>query len=215
MNKKQLLRGTIVLLAVLMTSPGWADRPGGEASSSPSDTAVLQELEHLGEPPPSSAQQETRRHFEAKKRERLIQMLQLDEATRAKLLQRLEQLDQKGEELHRQRREAFLALREQAKGIRSRGGRKPRDADKPAAGSAVDEGALKSALDRIYAVEEAMTGLRRERWQVGRDLLTAEQQVKFLMYSVKFHKEMRERLAREHEVETGRRQQSGQEREKP
>ena len=215
MNQKRLLRGTVVLLAALTTSPGWADRPGGEASFPPSDTAVMQELEHLSEPPASSAQQENRRHFEAKKRERLIQMLQLDEATREKLLQRLEQLDQKGEELRRQRREAFLALREQAKAMRSKAGRKPRDADKPAAGSALDDGALKSALDRIYAVEEAMTGLRRDRWQVARDLLTPAQQVKFLMYSVKFHKEMRDRLEREHKAEEGRRPESSQEREKP
>jgi hypothetical protein len=76
----------------------------------------------------------------------------------------------------------------------------------------VDQGALKTALDRIYAVEEAMAGLRRDRWQVARDLLTPEQQVKFLMYSVKFHKEMRERLEREH---GGRPPLSGQEQEKP
>ena len=146
-------------------------------------------------PPAGSAQQDSGRHFEAKKRQRLIQMLQLDEATRGKLLQRLEQLDQKGEDLRRQRREAFLALREQAKGLRGRGDRRSRDADTPTVG--VDQGALKTALDRIYAVEEAMAGLRRDRWQVARDLLTPEQQVKFLMYSVKFHKEMRERLERE------------------
>ena len=102
------------------------------------------------------------------------------------------------------------ALREQAKGLRSRGDRRARDADKPTVG--VDQGALKTALDRIYAVEEAMAGLRRDRWQVARDLLTPEQQVKFLMYSVKFHKEMRERLEREH---GGRRLQSGEEQEKP
>ena len=165
----------------------------------------------MTEPPAaSSAQQESGRHFEAKKRERLIQMLQLDETTRGKLLQRLEQLDQKVEDLRRQRREAFLALREQAKGLRSRGDRRSRDADKPGAGA--DSGALKAALDRIYTVEEAMAGLRRDRWQVARDLLTPEQQVKFLMYSVKFHKEMRERLERE---QGGMRPQSGQEQEKP
>ena len=217
MNKKRLLRGMVVLVAALTASPGWAEKTGGEALPAPSDPAVMQELDRLTEspPPPSSAQQENRRHFEAKKRERLIQMLQLDEATRAKLLQRLEQVDQKGEDLRRQRREAFLALREQAKGLRSKGGRKPRNGDKPAAGSAVDEAALKGALDRIYAVEEAMTGLRRERWQVGRDLLTAEQQVKFLMYSVKFHKEMKERLEREESAIRGRRPESNQEQEKP
>ena len=209
MNQKHLLQGMVVFVAGLMTLPAWADPPGREGTSS-SSPPVMQEPDRMTEPPAGSAQQDSGRHFQAKKRERLIQMLQLDEATRGKLLQRLEQLDQKAEDLRRQRREAFSALREQAKGLRSRGDRRARDADKPTVG--VDQGALKTALDRIYAVEEAMAGLRRDRWQVARDLLTPEQQVKFLMYSVKFHKEMRERLEREH---GGRRPQSGEEQGKP
>jgi len=209
MNQKRSLQGTVILVAGLMISAAWAEPPAREGPSS-SSPPVMQELDRLTEPPAGSAQRDSGRHFEAKKRERLIQMLQLDEATRGKLLQRLEQLDQKAEDLRRQRREAFSALREQAKGLRSRGDRRSRDADKPAAG--VDQGALKTALDRIYTVEEAMAGLRRDRWQVARDLLTPEQQVKFLMYSVKFHKEMRERLERE---QAGMRPPSGQEQEKP
>jgi len=200
----------VVVVAGLMTLPAWADPPGREGTSS-ANPPVMQELDRMTESPPAgSAQQDSGRHFEAKKRERLIQMLQLDEATRGKLLQRMEQLDQKAEDLRRQRREAFSALREQAKGLRSRGDRRARDVDKPTVG--VDQGALKTALDRIYTVEEAMAGLRRDRWQVARDLLTPEQQVKFLMYSVKFHKEMRERLQRE---QGGMRRQSDQEQEKP
>jgi len=209
MNQKHLLQGMVVFVAGLMALPAWADPPGREGTSS-SSPPVMQEPDRMTEPPAGSAQQDSGRHFQAKKRERLIQMLQLDEATRGKLLQRLEQLDQKAEDLRRQRREAFSALREQAKGLRSRGDRRARDADKPTVG--VDQGALKTALDRIYAVEEAMAGLRRDRWQVARDLLTPEQQVKFLMYSVKFHKEMRERLEREH---GGRRPQSGEGQDKP
>src|SRR5438552_14746455 len=209
MNQKHLLQGMVVFVAGLMTLPAWADPPGREGTSS-SSPPVMQEPDRMTEPPAGSAQQDSGRHFQAKKRERLIQMLQLDDATRGKLLQRLEQLDQKAEDLRQQRREAFSALREQAKGLRSRGDRRSRDADKPAVG--VDQGALRTALDRIYTVEEAMAGLRRDRWQVARDLLTPEQQVKFLMYSVKFHKEMRERLEREH---GGRRPQSGEEQEKP
>ena len=210
MNQKHLLQGMVVFAAGLMTLPAWADPPGREGAPSP-NPPVMQELDRMTESPPAgSAQQDSGRHFEAKKRERLIQMLQLDEATRGKLLQRMEQLDQKAEDLRRQRREAFSALREQAKGLRNRGDRRARNADKSTVG--VDQGALKTALDRIYAVEEAMAGLRRDRWQVARDLLTPEQQVKFLMYSVKFHKEMRERLERER---GGRQPQSGQEQEKP
>jgi len=209
MNPKHLLQGMVVVVAGLMTLPAWADPPGREGTSSANPPAI-QQPDRMTEPPAGSAQQDSGRHFQAKKRERLIQMLQLDEATRGKLLQRMEQLDQRAEDLRRQRREAFSALREQAKGLRSRGDRRARDADKPTVG--VDQGALKTALDRIYTVEEAMAGLRRDRWQVARDLLTPEQQVKFLIYSVKFHKEMRERLEREH---GGRPPLSGQEQEKP
>src|SRR5438874_496047 len=145
MNQKHFLQGMVVFVAGLMTLPTWADPPGRDAISSPSEPPVMRELDRMTESPPAgSAQQDSGRHFEAKKRERLIQMLQLDEATRGKLLQRLEQLDQKAEDLRRQRREAFSALREQAKGLRSRGDRRARDADKPTVG--VDQGALKTAL---------------------------------------------------------------------
>src|SRR5437660_11423359 len=109
MNQKRSLQGTVILVAGLMTLPAWAEAPAREGTSSPSPP-VMQELDRLTEPPAGSAQ-ESGRHFEAKKRERLIQMLQLDEATRGKLLQRLEQLDQKAGDLRRQRREAFSAPR--------------------------------------------------------------------------------------------------------
>ena len=56
---------------------------------------------------------------------------------------------------------------------------------------------LRQVLDRVYAVEDAMAGLRRERLQVARDLLTPEQQAKFLLFSARFQKEMRERMLRE------------------
>jgi Spy/CpxP family protein refolding chaperone len=154
--------------------------------------------------------EEGSRHFAAKKRERLMQALHLDEATRSRLGQRLEQLDQKGEDLRRQRKEAFEALREQAqgprkdmrRGPREGGGRGPEEAPPPA-GPAVDSGALKQALERVYAVQDAMAGLRRERTQAVRELLTPEQQAKYLLFTAKFRKEMRERLQREHGGQEG------------
>ncbi|MEK6695434.1 MAG: hypothetical protein AABY67_08770, partial [Nitrospirota bacterium] len=199
------------MLVAVLASPVVAqemERPGGSKPTPP----VMEELDRMTGPergpgggPGSSpgGGEESGRHFEAKKRERLMQALHLDEATRSRLSQRLEQLDQKGEDLRRQRKEAFEALREQAPGLRkgkgmkqgSRegGGRKSEDAP-PAAGPAVDSGALKQALERVYAVEDAMSGLRRERTQAMRELLTPEQQVKYLFFTMKFQKAMRERL---------------------
>lgn len=201
-----VIQGMVFLGLGLAAAPSWPQAPARDASSPP----VMQELDRLTE---QEAQTGERRdsggHFEAKKRERLIQMLQLDEATRGKLLQRLEQLDQKADALRRERREAFQALRDQAKGLRGelrKGERKTREGNQGAGGTAPsDNPALKASLDRVYAAEDAMAGLRRERLQIVRDLLTPEQQVKFLMYSVRLHREMRERLEREQGGVPGRR----------
>ena len=206
MSQHILNRGVLALLSVLLASPAFAQMPGPQGVPRPVPP-VMEELDRLTEPErgpagrvPSEAE-ESGRHFEAKKRERLMRFLQLDEATRTKLNQRLEQLDQKGEELRRQRRDAFQALREQAQGLRKENRRGPDGrrgpGEAPPAGASVDENTLKQALERVYGVEEAMAGLRRERVQVGRDLLTPEQQVKFLFFTMKFQKEMRERLQRE------------------
>jgi small-conductance mechanosensitive channel len=165
----------------------------------------MQEPERMTPPERGGKDMEERiRHFEAKRREKLLQALQLDEATRTRLTQRLEQLDQKAQDLRRQRQEAVQALREQAKGLRKEirrgqrngGGRGP-EGTPPAGGSPADNSSLRQTLERVYAVEDAMTGLRRERLQVARDLLTPEQQVKFLLFTVRFQKEMHERLLRE------------------
>jgi Spy/CpxP family protein refolding chaperone len=171
----------------------------------------MEELDRMGKPEREpgvgpGGSEESGRHFEARKRERLMQALHLDEATRSRLNQRLEQLDQKGEDLRRQRKEAFEALREQAKGLRKEMKRGPRGGGErgpeqapPAGGPPppVDSGALKQALERVYAVEDAMGGLRRERTQALREILTPEQQVKYLFITMKFRKDMRERLQRE------------------
>lgn len=211
----KIFRALVALLAGFTVAWAWSEAPAREASPPP---AVVQELDRMTEADSPPEHPDSGRHFEAKKRERLIQMLQLDEATRAKMLQRFEQLDQKAEDLRRQRREAFFALREQAKALRGgmrRGERRPEAGDKAPGGAIQNEG-IRAALDRVYGIEEAMAGLRRERLQVARDLLTPEQQVKFLMYSIKFQKEMRERLEREQQGRHGRlRAEDGEEREKP
>ena len=211
MKRNFLNGGVVAFLVMLLSSPALSQMPGSPGGPRPVPPA-MEELDRLTERERGPAEEhgtadreEGARHFEAKKRERLLQFLQLDEATSAKLSQRLEQLDQRGDELRRQRREAFQALREQAKGLRKElrrgqrnGGERAPEEAPPAAGSPTDNSALRQALDRVYAVEDAMAGLRRDRLQAGRDLLTPDQQVKFLLFTVKFQKEMRERLLREY-----------------
>lgn len=194
--------GAWILSALLLASPASGQTPGSVPGSEGGAPPTKEQAGRPAEPAGPGEQEKSGRQFEAKKRERLLQFLQLDGATKAKFQQRLEQLDQKADGLRRQRREAFMALRGQAHDLRKSARRGPKNgggpgpAETPAAG-VVDQGALKAALDRVYAVEESMAGLRRERLQTARELLTPEQQVKFLYFTLKFHKEMRERLQRE------------------
>ena len=194
------------VLVVALSSPAGAqemERPGGPKPMPP----VMEELERMTAPERGGKDVEERiRQFETQRREKLLQALQLDEATRSRLNQRLEQLDQKGDDLRRQRKEAVQALREQAKGLRNEMRRGPRNGGKrgqeearppSAGGNPADSGALKQALERVYAVEDSMADLRRERLQAARDLLTPEQQAKFLLFSARFRTEMQERMLRE------------------
>jgi hypothetical protein len=200
----QVVLALILVLAAPM-SLTMAQEPGTQGGSSPAPPAK-EEMNRMTGPERGGKDVEERiRHFEAKRREKLLQVLQLDEATRTRLTQRLEQLDQKAQDLRRQRQEAVQALHEQAKGLpkdmrrgQRNGGEHGPEGTPPAGGSPADTSALRQTLERVYAVEDAMTGLRRERLQVARDLLTPEQQAKFVLFTMKFQKEMRERLKREH-----------------
>jgi Spy/CpxP family protein refolding chaperone len=194
---RRVLQVTLLALG-LVSATAWPEGPADKNTPSPGPS-ILDEPSRASEQEPGAIDpQQSGRHFEAKKRERLIQMLRLDDVTRAKLLERWEQLDKKSQDLRRERREAFSELRGQIKTPESRrGSRKSQDTEKLSTSAGGNEAALKKALDRVYAVEEAMAGLRRERLQIARDLLTPEQQGKFLMLSMKFHKEMLQRLERE------------------
>src|SRR2546428_4584994 len=108
----------VILVLVAPMSLALAQGPGSQGGSSPAPPA-MEELDRMTAPERGGKDLEERiRHFEAKRREKLLHALQLDEATRTRLNQRLEQLDQKAEDLRRQRREAFQTLREQVKDLR-------------------------------------------------------------------------------------------------
>src|SRR5712692_9165024 len=110
MSRNFWSRSSIVLVfAGVLVSPVLAQersRPGGPAPVPP----VMEELDRMTEQERGPAgrgpadMEEGARHFQAKKRERLMQALQLDGATRNRLSQRLEQLDQRAEDLRRPRR---------------------------------------------------------------------------------------------------------------
>src|SRR5207247_5526504 len=114
----------LILVLVAPMSLSMAQEPGRQGGASPAPPAT-EELDRMTTPERGGKDLEERiRHFEAKRREKLLHALQLDEATRTRLNKRLEQLDQKAEALRRQRREPFQTLRERVKDLRKgmRGG---------------------------------------------------------------------------------------------
>src|SRR6266851_5944292 len=89
----------LILVLVAPMSLSVAQEPGRQGGSSPAPPA-MEELDRMTTPERGGKDMEERiRHFEAKRREKLLQALQLDEATRTRLTQRLAQLDQKAQDL--------------------------------------------------------------------------------------------------------------------
>src|SRR2546428_635441 len=158
----------LILVLVAPMSLSMAQEPGRQGGSSPAPPA-MEELDRMTTPERGGKDMEERiRHFEAKRREKLLQALQLDEATRTRLTQRLAQLDQKARDLRRQRQEAVEALREQAKGLpkevrreQATGGWGGPEGDPPAGGSPGGNSAVRPELETGYAGVGARDGLRR------------------------------------------------------
>ena len=96
-----------------------------------------------------------------KMRARLFEKLQLDEATRTKLVNGLDELNQKAEPLRKQRYEAVETVKAQTQGK-------------------ADSATLKQTLERYYAATDALTTLKQQRRELFRQTLTPEQQAKFM-----------------------------------
>src|SRR5437867_11335206 len=99
----------LILMLVAPMPLSMAQEPGSQGGASPAPPA-MKELDRMTTPERGGKDMEARiRHFETKRREKLLQALQLDEATRARLTQRLAQLDQKEQHLRRTRQQPVQA----------------------------------------------------------------------------------------------------------
>jgi hypothetical protein len=179
----------------VLASPSFADEPRLKGGSQP---PVMQELDKMSAEQRQQQQREGQQrergpYSASEERDRLFRHLQLDDATKTKLTQQLQQLDQKADDLRRERHEAFSTLKEKAKALRGTDGG-------PGAATPKNDGSLKQALDRLYAAEDALTGLHQERRRILREGLTPEQQAKMIMFR---GQEMREHMGRERGAESG------------
>jgi len=107
---------------------------------------------------------------------RLTEELKLDQATAVKLSAFLSSFDQQRKTI----------LREQVAGMKEL--RRTVNTSKP------DEVKLKSALEKLEKNHYAMQGLREKEFNGLKDILTTEQQARFVLFQQRFQHEMRRML---------------------
>jgi len=118
-----------------------------------------------------------RKKIEAVKIWRLTEALKLDAATSAKLAPLLNSYDQQRKDLMREHMEAMKALRRALK------------TTKP------DETKLKVALEKLMQNRRAMDELRDKEISGLKDILTIEQQARYVIFQQEFRREMLGRIA--------------------
>ncbi len=128
---------------------------------------------------PSSGQQreEVRKKMEAVRMWRLTEALKLDEKTSAKLAALLSSMDQKRNALMRENGQILRDLRLSLK------------AGNP------DEKKIKADLEKIEKNHHEMMDLRKKELNGIKDILTIEQQARYLIFQHEFMREMRGMIA--------------------
>lgn len=126
-----------------------------------------------GNPPTEERREEIRKKIEAIRIWRLTEALKLDADTSVRLSSILSSLDLKRREIQREQMEAMRALRQT---LRS---------SKP------DEAKLKSLLDRLESNHRSMQELREREIKNLKEILSPEQQARFLIFQQEFQREMR------------------------
>lgn len=127
-----------------------------------------------GGPPNEERREEIRKKVEAVRIWRLTEELKLDSQTSARLAALLGSIDSQRAALTRENQENMRALREQI--VRS---------------GKTDERKLKTVLDKLERNHRDLMELRDREWKGLKEILTAEQQARYVLFQQRFMREMR------------------------
>ena len=127
--------------------------------------------------PSEKKREEVRKKIEAVRIWRLTEELKLDENTAAKLSAFLSSFDQQRRDIVREQMATMRELRRALK------------ASKP------DEAKLKAALDKLEKNRHAMEDIRDKERAGLKNILTTEQQARFLIFQQEFRREMQRMIA--------------------
>ncbi len=156
----RVFRGIILLASAAAV---FGTTPGAFAETNPPGP---------GAPPSADKQEEIRKKIEAVKIWRLTEALKLDAATSAKLSSLVSALDQQRKDTLRDQAQTMKALRQALK------------TPKP------DEQKLKIALDKLQQDRHILDELRDKELNGIKEILTIEQQARFVIFQQEFRHEM-------------------------
>jgi Spy/CpxP family protein refolding chaperone len=171
MNMTRNLMMLIVATAVAAAAPAYAQQaqPGAHYD----DEMGFDNPPGRGNAAMEEKREAIRKKIEAVRIWRLTEELKLDTSTSARLASILSSMDQQRRDIMR---EQMAAMRELRTALRS---------PKP------DESKLKAALEKLEKSHRAMQELREKEFRALKDVLTIEQQARFLVFQQQFQRDMR------------------------
>jgi len=178
----KVLRGIMVVLALMLLAAGpsvaqQAMQQGGAMVGAQGDDAEFDAGPARGKAQFEERREEVRKKIEAVRIYRLTEELKLDTPTSGKLAALLGSLDQQRVKAMREHRAAMAELQMTLKS------------------GAVDEKKLKPLLERIEKSQRDQASLREQEVKGVRDILTVEQQARFILFNRDFMREMRGMIA--------------------
>jgi cytochrome c556 len=171
-----VMRAFIIFLALAAAIGIAAPSAPAQQAGSPDDIMGFENQPGQGGPSPGK-REEIRKKIETVRIWRLTEQLKLDAATGAKLAALLSSFDQQRQKMVQEQMATMRELRAFLK------------VQKP------DEGKLKTALDALQKNQHALQGLRDSEISGLRDILTIEQQARFVLFQQEFRREMQSMIS--------------------
>jgi Spy/CpxP family protein refolding chaperone len=172
----------ILILTIALTLTGMPAFAQRQLSGLPADepqreAGAFSPEPGQGGPPSEERREEVRKKIEAVRIWRLTEELKLDTNSSAKLSSLLSSLDLKRRNTMREQMETMRDLRSLLRTAKQ------------------DEAKIKSLLEKLEKNRHEMQGLKDQELKGLKDILTIEQQARFLIFQQEFQREMRDMIS--------------------
>src|SRR5512134_112676 len=161
-----------MVVAMMISCAAVVSARQGPPAERPDEMVEFDNPQAPGAEPSEARREEVRKKIEAVRTWRLTEALKLDAPTSSKLSALLSSFDQRRRDIMREQMTAMRQLRRML------------DSPKP------DESKIKIALDGLEKNRHAMQALRDKEIGGVKEILTVEQQARFLLFQQEFRREM-------------------------